>query len=67
MSLVALNRRMGCLEPNLASNSEPMTLIKEANNIFAALNDTEISAGFWRIFPTAAYKKLQKSHDEFLK
>ncbi|KAK7086328.1 hypothetical protein SK128_002127 [Halocaridina rubra] len=67
VSLVALNRRMGCLDPNLSDDSEPMRLIRQANNIFDALNDTEVSAQLWRIYPNAAYRKLQKSHDEFLK
>ncbi|KAK7086329.1 hypothetical protein SK128_002128 [Halocaridina rubra] len=67
VSLVALNRRMGCLDPNLTNDSEPMSLIKHINNINDALNDTEFSAQLWRIYPNAAYRKLQKSHDKFLR
>ncbi|KAK7076174.1 hypothetical protein SK128_023460 [Halocaridina rubra] len=67
VSLVALNRRIGCLEPDLSSNSEPMKLIYNVNKIFDALNETEHGLQFWRIYPTAAYKQLQISHSEFLR
>ncbi|XP_063612677.1 probable cytochrome P450 49a1 [Penaeus indicus] len=66
VGLVALSRRLGCLDPNLTDDSEPMQLIHSANNIFEAMNDTEISAGMWRFFPTAAYRKLKANHQLFL-
>lgn len=66
VGLVALSRRLGCLDPNIRDDSEPMQLIHCANNIFEALNDTEISAGMWRFFPTASYRKLRANHQLFL-
>ncbi|XP_068217922.1 probable cytochrome P450 49a1 [Palaemon carinicauda] len=67
VSLVALNRRLGCIAPNLPKDSEPMILIREANNMMDALNKTEFGGQFWRLFPTASYRKLKNSHDKFLK
>ncbi|KAK7082035.1 hypothetical protein SK128_010802, partial [Halocaridina rubra] len=67
VSLVALNRRMGCLEPNLPSDSEALTLITETNKIFELLSRIEFGPHLWRFFPTPAYSKLKKSHNEFLR
>ncbi|KAK8744757.1 hypothetical protein OTU49_000599, partial [Cherax quadricarinatus] len=63
---VTLNRRLGCLDPNIAPDSEPLRLIKLVNQLFTSLNDAEFSAHIWMYFPTPAFKKLQKTHQEFL-
>ncbi|XP_068217928.1 probable cytochrome P450 49a1 isoform X2 [Palaemon carinicauda] len=67
VGLVALNRRMGCLDPNLPDSSEPMILIREANRMFDAMNKTEFGAPLWKFFPTPAYTQLKNSHAEFLR
>lgn len=67
VSLVALNLRLGCLEPNLARDSEPMTLIREANNMMDAFAAAEIGPQLWRFFPTPTFIKLRNSQNEFLK
>lgn len=67
VGLVALNRRLGCLEPDLRENSEPMKLIRLVNELFQNLNDTEIGLHFWTLYPTPSYKKLKKNHEEFLR
>ncbi|XP_069161926.1 probable cytochrome P450 49a1 isoform X2 [Procambarus clarkii] len=63
---VALNRRLGCLAPNLAADSEPMKLIKLTNDIFYYLSEVEFNIHFWRLIRTPSYRKLQKAHQEFL-
>ncbi|XP_064096166.1 probable cytochrome P450 49a1 [Macrobrachium nipponense] len=67
VSLVALGRRLGCLQPNLASDSEQMKLIHAANAIFEGMNDIEMSMKFWRLWETKEVRQLQKNHDEFLR
>lgn len=67
IGLVALNRRLGCLDPNISSDSEPMKLIRHINDLFDLLNECEHGIQFWRIYPTASYKKLEKCHEEFLR
>lgn len=67
VSLVALGRRLGCLQPNLASDSEQMKLIHSANAIFEGMNDIEMSMKFWKLWETKELRQLQKNHDEFLR
>ncbi|KAB7505202.1 putative cytochrome P450 [Armadillidium nasatum] len=67
VSTVALNRRLGCLEPNLPEDSMQMQMIKCANNAVEAMNITEIRFPFWKLFATPSYKKLRKNHDIFLR
>nr|XP_053633245.1 probable cytochrome P450 49a1 isoform X1 [Cherax quadricarinatus] len=63
---VALNRRLGCLDPNIAPDSEPIRMIKLVNELFTSLVDVEISLHIWKLFPTPAFRKLRKTHQEFL-
>ncbi|CAG0884942.1 unnamed protein product, partial [Darwinula stevensoni] len=68
VSLVALDRRLGCLEPNLSKDSPPQRMIQAVNDMFAAMNRTEQGAlPWWKIFPTPSWKKLvhsQRTHME---
>ncbi|XP_069948773.1 probable cytochrome P450 49a1 isoform X1 [Cherax quadricarinatus] len=66
VGLVALNRRLGCLEPSIQKDSEPMRLITIVNEIFDLLNDTEMNFPYWKIFPTPSFRKLKKRHQDFL-
>lgn len=66
VGLVVLNRELGCLDPNLANDSEPMQLIQSANSIFESLNNTEAGADMWSFFPTTSYRKLRANHQIFL-
>ncbi|KAK8744767.1 hypothetical protein OTU49_000603 [Cherax quadricarinatus] len=63
---VALNRRLGCLDPNITPDSEPIRMISLVNELFTALNDAEFSARLWEVFPTPSFRKLKKTHQEFL-
>ncbi|KAK3888014.1 hypothetical protein Pcinc_007897, partial [Petrolisthes cinctipes] len=66
VGLVALNRRLGCLAPNLTEESGPMKLINLVNSIFSLLNSVEIENQLWKIFPTKPFRELKKKHQEFL-
>ena len=62
MSLVALNRRLGCLDPNLPKDSPQVKMIDSVNNMFEALHHTEMDPPLWRLFETKPYKMLKSSH-----
>ncbi|XP_042225713.1 probable cytochrome P450 49a1 [Homarus americanus] len=66
VSLIALNRRLGCLDPDIPMDSKPMKMIKIVNELFDLLNETEINLPYWKIYPTRAFRKLKKNHQEFL-
>ncbi|XP_045624921.1 probable cytochrome P450 49a1 isoform X2 [Procambarus clarkii] len=63
---VALNRRLGCLDPNIAADSEPMKLIKLANEFFSSLSEVEFSSHLWMLVQTPSFRRLKKTHEEFL-
>lgn len=67
VGFVAFNKELGCLEPNLSSDSVPMQLIDNVNKLFSALNETEMNFPWWKYFKTKAYTDLEVSHDAFLK
>ncbi|KAB7499513.1 putative cytochrome, mitochondrial [Armadillidium nasatum] len=60
---VALNRRLGCLNPNLPSDSEQEKLINSVNNMFELLNILEIEFPWWRYIPSPSFKKLKETHE----
>ncbi|XP_063586002.1 probable cytochrome P450 49a1 [Penaeus indicus] len=66
VSLVALNRRMGCLNPDVSQDSNALRMIEVVNDIFQSLNDMEMGSMLWRIMPTATYRKLKMRHEQFL-
>lgn len=67
VGLVALNRRLGCLESDLHENSEPLRLINLVNDLFKCLHHNEFGLHVWRFFPTKTYRTLREKHNEFLR
>ena len=41
IGLVALDKELGCLEPELAEDSVPMKLIRLVNEMFVSMQDTD--------------------------
>ncbi|XP_063610463.1 probable cytochrome P450 49a1 [Penaeus indicus] len=66
VSVVALSRRLGCLDPALAPDSEPLKIIQIVGDLFRTLNDCEFTGPLWRIYPTPTFKKLGRMHQELL-
>ncbi|XP_047737788.1 probable cytochrome P450 49a1 [Hyalella azteca] len=62
IGLVALNRELGCLEPNISPDALPAQLIRHINGIFSGFNGTEMNFPFWKYFRTPSYTKLETSH-----
>jgi hypothetical protein len=62
---MALNTRLGCLEPNLAPDSDAQMMITATNESFDALNTTENNIPIWKMWPTKSYKRLIASQEIF--
>jgi hypothetical protein len=65
VSCMALNTRLGCLDPNLRSDSDAQRMIAATNDTFDALNVTENNLPLWKIWPTPAFKQLVAAQDIF--
>ena len=65
VAVVGFNTRLGCLDPNLASDSEAQKMIQAANVSFTTLNELEVSVPFWKLFQTPTVKKLFQAQDFF--
>lgn len=63
--MVSFNTRLGCLDSNLAPDSEAQKMIQAANVSFTTLNELEVSFPFWKLFKTPAVKKLFEVQDFF--
>lgn len=66
IGLVALDTRLGCLEPNLDANSEPIQLINAAKYALRNVATLELKAPYWRYFPTPLWTKYVNNMDFFV-
>ncbi|XP_065086371.1 probable cytochrome P450 301a1, mitochondrial [Ochlerotatus camptorhynchus] len=67
IGLVALDTRLGCLEPNLSPNSEPQQIINAAKYALRNVATLELKAPYWRYFPTPLWTKYVNNMDYFVK
>lgn len=67
IGLVALDTRLGCLEPNLSDNSEPQQIINAAKYALRNVATLELKAPYWRYFPTPLWSKYVNNMDYFVK
>jgi hypothetical protein len=56
---------LGCLDPNLAPDSEAQKMIRAANQSFAAMNEMEFKLPFWKWFETKWMRQLFEAQDFF--
>ncbi|KAB7496851.1 hypothetical protein Anas_04701 [Armadillidium nasatum] len=63
---VALNRRLGCLDPNISKDSTQVKIIDTVNALFKVLNVTEMEFPWWRYIPSPSFKKLREQHNILL-
>lgn len=63
---VALDTRLGCLEPNLAENSEPQQIINAAKYALRNVATLELKFPFWRYFPTPLWSKYVNNMNYFV-
>ncbi|KAG8221868.1 hypothetical protein J437_LFUL003244, partial [Ladona fulva] len=66
IAYVALDKRLGCLAPNLTVDSEPQRMIDAVNDFFETSFQLEMGLPIWKIYPTATWKKFVKALDIFL-
>ncbi|XP_030388311.1 probable cytochrome P450 301a1, mitochondrial [Scaptodrosophila lebanonensis] len=63
---VALDTRLGCLEPNLSPDSEPQQIIDAAKYALRNVATLELKAPYWRYFPTPLWTRYVKNMNFFV-
>lgn len=63
---VALDTRLGCLEPNLQANSEPQQIINAAKYALRNVATLELKFPFWRYVPTPLWTKYVNNMNYFV-
>ncbi|XP_052749657.1 probable cytochrome P450 49a1 [Galleria mellonella] len=64
LGLVALDTRLGCFEAS--EGSESQRLIDAVNTFFLCVGELELRAPWWRIYPTAMFKRYVAALDTIL-
>ncbi len=65
MAVVGFNTRLGCLNPDLSPDSEPMKMIRATNLSFAAVNQLEFGLPIWKYITTPLMRSLFEAQDFF--
>ncbi|XP_047115025.1 probable cytochrome P450 301a1, mitochondrial isoform X2 [Schistocerca piceifrons] len=65
VSLVALDSRLGCLEPNLPADSEPQKMIDAVQFILDATFKLEFRLSPWKLISTPTWRRYVKALDFF--
>ncbi|KAF5274300.1 hypothetical protein FQR65_LT04418 [Abscondita terminalis] len=63
---VALDTRLGCLDPDLTVNSEPQKIIDAAKYALRNVAILELKFPFWRYFPTTIWHNYIKNMNYFV-
>lgn len=63
---VALDTRLGCLEPNLDPKSEPQQIINAAKYALRNVATLELKFPFWRYFPTPLWSRYVNNMNYFV-
>lgn len=66
IGLVALDTRLGCLEPNLSPESETQHIIEAAKFALRNVAVLELKAPYWRFFPTPLWTKYVNNMNYFV-
>ncbi|XP_032522980.2 probable cytochrome P450 49a1 isoform X1 [Danaus plexippus] len=64
LGLIALDTRLGCLEQH--EGSETQQLIDAVNTFFLCVGELELRAPWWRLYPTAMFKRYVAALDTIL-
>lgn len=65
VGVVGFNTRLGCLDPNLAPDSEAQKMISAANLSFTAVNELEYGLPVWKYISTPKLRRLYEAQDFF--
>lgn len=63
VGVVAFNTRLGCLEPDLAADSEAMKMIGAANVSFSVCNELEMTLPVWKLIKTPKLRQAYEAQD----
>ena len=63
---IALDTRLGCLDVNLAPDSEPQKMIDSVQEQFEAFQKLELGIPVWKYVSTPTWRKFAKAADFFL-
>ncbi|KAK6625927.1 hypothetical protein RUM43_006226 [Polyplax serrata] len=63
---VALDVRLGCLDPNLSADSEAQNIIECARYALRNIAILELKAPFWRYIPSSLWTRYVKNMDFFI-
>lgn len=63
---VALDVRLGCLDPNLSPDSETQKIINAAKYALRNVAILELKMPFWRYIPSTLWTKYVKNMDYFI-
>uniref|UniRef100_A0A1B6H313 Cytochrome P450 n=2 Tax=Cuerna arida TaxID=1464854 RepID=A0A1B6H313_9HEMI len=63
---VALDVRLGCLDPKLTADSEPQKIINAAKYALRNVAILELKMPFWRYIPTPLWSRYVKNMDYFI-
>ncbi|KAG8226450.1 hypothetical protein J437_LFUL003442 [Ladona fulva] len=66
IALIAFDKRLGCLEPNLAPDSVPQKMIMAAKDFISCTETLEMRVPVWKIISTPTWRKFVKTMDFFL-
>jgi hypothetical protein len=66
ISLIALDTRLGCLEPNLAKDSDAQRMIDAVVNVFILSFDLDFKIPIWKLISTPTWKKFVKYEEDIL-
>lgn len=66
IGLVALDTRLGCLDPNLNKNSETLHIIDAAKFALRNVAVLELKAPYWKFIPTPLWTKYVSNMDYFV-
>ena len=69
MSFLAFDTRLGCLDPNLADESDQIALIDAVSDIFQTSAKLEHTIPFWKLWPKVSpnYRKFSNAYDVYMR
>jgi cytochrome P450 family 49 subfamily A len=65
IAFVALDTRLGCLEPNLDPDSEPQLMINSLQTQINCVYKMEMKLPLWKYVSTPTWRKFVKASDIF--
>jgi len=63
---IALDTRLGCLDANLAPDSESQKMIDSVQVQFESIHKMELGTPIWKYVSSPTWRKYVKAADEFV-